>query len=54
MDDPVWDVAFISEPIRVHARDGVQAREVAIEYLRQPETKRIIVTAAKPKQESEK
>lgn len=44
MDDPEWYVVFNSEPIRVHARDSKQAVEVAIEFMRQPETTRIIVT----------
>ena len=46
MADTAYQVTFSAKPIRVHARDEKQAVEIAIEYLRQPESSRIKVEPA--------
>ncbi len=46
MADRPYHVTFVAKPILVHARDEKQAAEIAIEYLRQAETKRILVELA--------
>lgn len=43
MADSPYRVTFSAKPIIVHARDEKQAIDIAIEYLRQPETSRIQV-----------
>lgn len=46
MDRP-YRVSFVAKPIVVHASSPQRAREIAIEYLRQPETKRIVIEEGK-------
>lgn len=43
MADRPYRITFKAQPIIVHARDEKQAIDIAIEYLRQPETSRIHV-----------
>jgi 1,2-phenylacetyl-CoA epoxidase PaaB subunit len=43
MPDRPYRVTFSAKPIIVHARDEKQALEIALEYLRQPESDRIRV-----------
>lgn len=43
MADQPYRVTFKALPIIVHAKDEKQAIEIAIEYLRQPESNRIKV-----------
>jgi hypothetical protein len=46
MADKCYRVIFNAQPIVVHASSAKQAVDVAIEYLRQPETSRIVVESA--------
>lgn len=43
MADKLYRVAFVAKPIAVHAPNEKRAIDVAIEYLRQPESGRIVV-----------
>lgn len=43
MADKLYRVAFVAKPIAVHAPNEKRAIDIAIEYLRQPDSGRIVV-----------
>jgi hypothetical protein len=44
--DKLYRISFHAKPITVHAPNEKRAIDVALEYLRQPETQRIVVEPA--------
>ena len=46
MADKLYRVMFVAKPIAVHAPHEKRAIDIALEYLRQPDSGRIVVEAA--------
>lgn len=48
--DKLYRITFVAKPIAVHAPNEKRAIDIALEYLRQPESNRIVVEPAEGKE----